>query len=107
MLGAQFEFSHVASLRRQIAFGTLMRTVIVPVLGIGVACLIGRFEGAHFAAFVAVFATPVSVSSVPMAQEMGGDATLAGQLVVWTTLLSAVSVFVISFLSSGGASEHA
>ncbi len=98
MLGAQFEFSRVASLRRQIAFGTLMRTVIVPVLGIGVACLIGRFEGAHFAAFVAVFATPVSVSSVPMAQEMGGDATLAGQLVVWTTLLSAVSVFVISCL---------
>ncbi|MBQ9760866.1 MAG: AEC family transporter [Clostridia bacterium] len=98
-LGAQFEFSAVKELRREILFGTLMRTVIVPVLGVGTAFVLFRnsFTGAHFAAFVAVFATPVSVSSVPMAQEMGGDSTLAGQLVVWTTLVSAFSVFLISF----------
>jgi len=35
---------------------------------------------------------------VPMAQEMGADHTLAGQLVVWTTLISALTVFVASFL---------
>jgi hypothetical protein len=29
---------------------------------------------------------------------MDGDVTLAGQLVVWTTLASAFSVFIISFL---------
>lgn len=100
VLGAQFEFSAVSSMRREIVFGTLMRTVIVPILGIGCAYLFFRssFTGAHFAAFVAVFATPVSVSSVPMAQEMDGDAILAGQLVVWTTLLSAASVFLTSFL---------
>jgi predicted permease len=33
-----------------------------------------------------------------MAQEMGADHTLAGQLVVWTTLVSAVTVFAASFL---------
>ena len=100
MLGAQFEFSHVKQLQKEITFGTLMRTVIVPIVGIGTAYLFfgDRFNGAHFAAFVAVYATPVSVSSVPMAQEMGGDATLAGQLVIWTTLFSALSVFIISFL---------
>ena len=31
-----------------------------------------------FATFVALFATPVAVSSLPMAQEMGSDAALAG-----------------------------
>jgi len=100
VLGAQFEFSAVSSMRREIVFGTLMRTVIVPILGLGAAFVLfsGRFTGAHFAAFVAVFATPVSVSSVPMAQEMGGDATLAGQLVIWTTAISAFSVFIISYL---------
>jgi len=100
MLGAQFEFSAVSSLKREIVFGTLMRTLIVPILGIGTAYLFFRsgFNGAHFASFVAVFATPVSVSSVPMAQEMGSDSVLAGQLVVWTTLFSALSVFIISFL---------
>ena len=90
----------LSELRREIVFGTLMRTVIVPVLGVGTAYWLFRssFSGAHFAAFIAVFATPVSISSVPMAQEMGGDVTLAGQLVVWSTLFSALSVFLTSFL---------
>ena len=99
-LGAQFEFSAVASLKKEIIFGTLARTVFVPLIGIGMAFLFFReqFGGAHFAAFIAVFATPVSISSVPMAQEMDADVTLAGQLVVWTTLVSGFSVFLISFL---------
>ena len=100
MLGAQFEFSAVASLKKEISFGVLMRTVIVPTLCLGCAYLFFRssFNGAHFATFVSIFATPVSVSSVPMTQEMGGDTTLAGQLVVWTTIVSALSVFAVSFL---------
>lgn len=100
VLGVQFEFSAVASLRREILYGTLVRTLIVPLLGIGIAYLFlqDSFTGAHFAAFVAVFATPVAVSSVPMAQEMESDVILAGQLVVWTTLFSAAAVFLASFL---------
>lgn len=99
MLGVQFEFSAVRELKREIIFGTLMRTVIVPVMGLGIAFIFFRhFGGAKFAALVALFATPVAVSSVPMAQEMGADHTLAGQLVVWTTLVSSVTVFLISFL---------
>lgn len=98
MLGAQFEFSAVPSLKKEIIFGVLARTVAVPLLGIGIAYLFfPSFGGAHYAAFVAMFATPVSVSSVPMTQEMGGDVTLAGQLVVWTTLVSAFTVFLASF----------
>ena len=99
MLGVQFEFSAVRELKREIIFGTLMRTVIIPVMGLGIAFIFFRhFGGAKFAALVALFATPVAVSSVPMAQEMGADHTLAGQLVVWTTLVSSVTVFLISFL---------
>lgn len=100
MLGVQFEFSAVKELKREILLGTLIRTVLVPLLGLGIAFLFlrSRFDGAQFAALVALFATPVAVSSVPMAQEMGADHTLAGQLVVWTTLISAVTVFIASFL---------
>lgn len=99
-LGAQFEFSAIGALRREIITGTFMRTVVSPVLGLGVAAIFFRdhFTAAHFASFVAVFATPVSVSSAPMAQEMGNDAALAGQLVVWTTLVSALSIFLSSFV---------
>jgi predicted permease len=100
VLGIQFEFSAVKEMKKEIVFGTLARTVIAPTLAIGVAYVMFReqFDGAHFAAFVAMFATPVAVSSVPMAQEMKGDAALAGQLVVWTTLASALSVFIASWL---------
>lgn len=100
VLGAQFEFSAISSLKREIITGTVIRSIIVPVLGIGIAFLAFRnsFEGAQFAALVAVFCTPVAVSSVPMAQEMGADAELAGQLVVFTTISSAFTVFIASFL---------
>ena len=100
MLGVQFEFSAVQELKREILFGTLIRTVLVPLLGLGIAYGFFRvsFDGAKFAALVALFATPVAVSSVPMAQEMGADHTLAGQLVVWTTLISSLTVFAVSFL---------
>ena len=106
VLGAQFEFSAVASLKREIIWGTVLRTVIVPVLVIGTAYVFfkDRFGPAQFATLVAAFATPVAVPSVPMVQEMGGDVTLAGQLVVWSTLASAVTVFLFTFfLRLGGA----
>lgn len=105
VLGAQFEFSAIKELRREITAGVLLRTLIVPIVGLGCAYLFfypTYFSGAHFAAFVAMFATPVAVSSVPMAQEMDSDAALAGQLVVWTTIASAFSVFFAAFLLKAG-----
>ncbi len=100
VLGAQFEFSAIPSLKKEIIIGVILRSVVVPVVGIGIAYFaFGKvFSGAEFAALVAVFCTPVAVSSVPMAQEMGADAELAGQLVVFTTVTSAFTVFLASFL---------
>ena len=99
-LGAQFDFSAAKEMRREIIVGTLLRTVIVPLLGIGVAYIFFRdtFSGAHFATLVALFGTPVAVSSVTMAQEMNGDTVLAGQLVVWTTVVSMFTIFLCAFL---------
>ena len=100
VLGAQFSFAVIGGMRREILCGTVMRVVLVPLFGLGVAYFAFRdvFSGAHFAAYVALFATPVAVSSVPMTQEMDGDVALAGQLVVWTTLFSVVTVFLSAFL---------
>ena len=98
VLGSQFEMSAIPELKKYIAFGVLARNLIVPALGIAVAYFIGVFSGAHFATFVAVFCTPVAVSSVPMAQEMDADVSLAGQLVVWSTVFSAISIFIASYI---------
>lgn len=100
VLGGQFEFSAVAKLKKEIIFGTAMRCFAVPLFCIGAAYIFFKdvFSGAQFAAITSLFAAPVAVSSVPMAQEMGADAKLAGQLVVWTTVFSAFSVFAASFV---------
>lgn len=99
VLGAQFEFSAVPELKREIIIATAMRVFVSPLIGLGVALLLfPGFTGAHYAALTALFATPVAVSSVPMAQEMGADNQLAGQLVVWSTVLSGFTIFVIAVI---------
>lgn len=97
-LGAQFEFSAVPSLKKPILWTVLVRCLLIPVIALSVALALGRFNGAHFATFLAVYVTPVAVSSVPMAQEMGADSALSGQLVVWTTLISGVTIFAATWI---------
>ena len=99
VLGGRFEFSAVARLWKEIVFGTFVRTIAVPVLGLGGALVLRatimpELAGEHFATYMGVFATPVAVASAIMAKEMGADDELAGQLVVWTSLVSAVTIFV-------------
>lgn len=95
VLGGRFEFSAVSRLWKEIVFGTVIRTVAVPILGLAAAYFfIPGLSGEHFATYVGVFATPVAVASAIMANEMGADGELAGQLVVWTSLVSTVTIFI-------------
>ena len=98
VLGARFELSAIPHLKKHIIIGVINRVVIVPVVAITLALAMNRFSGAQFASFIACFCTPVAVSSVPMSQEMGADADLMGQLVVWTTIFSAFSIFIASYI---------
>lgn len=94
-LGALFTFSSVRGMWKQVVLASVMRTVVVPGIALTIVYLFfPPFYGAPFATQIALFATPVAVSSAVMASEMGGDGELAGQLVVWTTLLSALTIFV-------------
>ncbi len=97
-LGADFEFTKTAKMKKEITVGTALRCIIAPLLGLGAALLIGDFSGAHFAAFIAVFASPIAVSSVPMTESMGSDHNLAGQLVIWTTISSAFTLFLFIYI---------
>ena len=47
-----------------------------------------------------IFGTPVATSSYPMAQNMGGDGQLAGQLVFVSTVASLATIFVFIFTLS-------
>ena len=97
-LGAEFEFAAVGEMKKQIFCSTLLKCVVAPMIGVGGALLIGGFGGAHYAVFISTFGTSIAVSTVPMAQQMGGDHRLAGQLVVWTTVTSALTLFAFIYL---------
>ncbi len=100
VLGARFEFSAVKKLWRQLVVTVSFRLVITPVIFLTIAYFLGRNLGwgtTEYAILVALFATPIAVSSAPMAAQMGQDEELAGQIVVWTTSLSAISLFLIIF----------
>lgn len=97
VLGGQFEFSAVRGLLKEIVTGTVWRIVVAPLLGIGCAVLLsGSFFHCgvnEYPALIAMFGSPVAVSSAVMAGSMGGDEQLATQLVVWTSLLSIFTIF--------------
>lgn len=93
-LGGAFSFSAVSRLKFQIIIGTVARTLVVPITCLFIAYLF-KFDKSYFPALIALFGTPVAVSSVPMSSEMNNDSELAGQLVVWTTLISAFTLFGI------------
>ena len=95
VLGGRFTVSAVKRLWKPVLATTLIRCVAVPAVSLTLAYLLfPSLQGQHFAAYIAVFGTPTAVSSAIMAKEMGADDELAGQVVVWTTLLSAVTIFV-------------
>ncbi len=98
VLGGQFTFSAVKALKKEILAATLWRIVLAPIIGIGGAVVLTKLgilscTGADYPALIALFGSPVAVSSAIMAKGMGGDEQLATQLVVWTTLFSAITVF--------------
>lgn len=100
VLGGQFVFSAVKALKKEILVATLWRVVLSPLIGVGGAILLTHLgvlhcTQAHYPALVALFGSPVAVSSAIMAKGMGNDEQLATQLVVWTTIASGVTVFLI------------
>ena len=101
ILGGQFEFSAVKGMLKEIIVGTSWRIVIAPLIGIGVAVLLSRYTDVlplgvdEYPALIALFASPVAVSSAIMAAEMKSDEQLATQLVVWTSVGSIVTIFII------------
>lgn len=96
-LGGDFKFSAVGRLKGQIILGVTLRVLLVPALCLVFAYVFG-FRATEFPALIALFATPVAVSSVPMSAEMKNDDELAGQLVVWTSISSAFTLFIIIFI---------
>ena len=101
ILGAQFDFSASKGMLKEIVVGTLWRTVLAPLLAIGAAVLLSAYTNIvsfgvnEYPALLALFATPAAVSSAIMAGQMKNDQQLGTQLVVWTSLFSIPTMFLL------------
>lgn len=97
LLGAFFRFDGVGARGKELAAVCLGRLVIFPAIALTAAVRLG-FHGVDFVALLALFASPTAVASFTMAQQMGGDAELAGNIVVMTSVLCSLSFFCWSLL---------
>jgi predicted permease len=92
ILGGTLEFDSIKNNIKLILLGSVGKLVITPLIVILAAISIG-LRGMYLGCIVATIASPVAVSSFTMAKEMDGDADLAAQLVIITTVLSLVTIF--------------
>ena len=97
VLGANFKFEDTKAFKGVLTFTVLVRLFIIPTIVMVAGYIFGLRDAVSFAIFIAAFGTPIAVSSSPMAMEMHQDADLAGQIVIWTSVVSAISLFLIIF----------
>lgn len=102
ILGAQVNFSAIGTMKKELVVGVLQRLVLAPAIGFVLAFgaqALGLLQltPAVVSALVGVFGSPVASASAPMVEEMGGDAELARQYVVWTYVLSMLTLMVWIF----------
>ncbi len=96
ILGASFSFGETGRCARSLSITLGMKLLAYPLLFLALAILLG-FRGAPLAVLLTVFGSPIAVSSFTMAQQMGGDDKLAGQLVVFSSLFSILTMFLFIF----------
>ena len=97
LLGAFFQFSGLKTYRRELVTVSAAKLIVAPGLFLGLGALLG-FRGVAFVSLIGIFASPTAVNSFTMAQQMGGDAELAGDIVVTTSAVSILTMFLWIFL---------
>lgn len=93
LLGGQFDWKRLKGNLSLASVATALRLVVVPAIFVALGVWLG-FRGEELGAILIVFCAPTAISSYVMAQNMGSDDVLAGQLVLTTTLFSSVTIFL-------------
>ena len=99
MLGASINFKTVGANLTRIIAGLFSRLILLPAIALGIGAYVFGFRGVEFVILLSLFASPSAVSSFTMAQQMGGDDELAGQLVMFGTVASIFTVFLWILIS--------
>ena len=92
-LGASFHFDSLKKNARLLVFINAMRLVVLPSFFLVFAVLIG-LRGLDLGLIALIVATPNAVNSYSTAVAMGGNADLADEIVITTSLVSMLTMFV-------------
>ena len=99
VLGANLKFDELKKNSRTIIAVLATRLILLPLIMVPLGYLIG-LRGVDLFLILMIYGTPVATASYPMAQNMGGDGQLAGQLVFVSTVVSLVTIFLFIFTMS-------
>lgn len=94
VLGGLLSFRSLKADWKLLGIVSLVKLVVLPVAFCALAYFVGGLRGAELASLFIVFASPVAMSCMPMASELGGDAKLSGEFIAVTTVLSLLTVFL-------------
>lgn len=92
VLGASFEFSKTRMYRKYLLWVNLAKLVFVPGIVLPISILLGLRSTALVGVLIFA-AAPNAVNSYSTAVAMGGDADLANEIVVTTSLVSMLTMF--------------
>lgn len=93
VLGGTLRFSRVRSDMKYLVPTLFVKMAVIPAAMFAAGCVLGLEPVERFL-MLALYATPVAAASYPMAQNMGGDGDLAGELVALSTGVSVFTLFL-------------
>lgn len=95
ILGGMLSFKSMVSHKGRLLAASVGKLVIVPLVCLPIMIALGC-RGPALVSLLAVFASPTAVASSPMAQALGGNGRLAGEIVAVTTAGSILTVFLFT-----------
>ena len=93
VLGGTIRFSEVQQNARVVSTVIIVKMVILPAIMLAITLLLPLSAPERFMLFL-TFAAPTASASYPMAENMGGDGPLAGQIVAFSSAISVVTLFL-------------
>ena len=97
-MGGCFRFEGVKDCLKPLLISVLGKLILMPAVWLTVAALLG-FRGHAYISLLSLYGAPVAVSSYSIAQQMGGDRELASQIVVYTSVFSILTLFLITLVT--------
>ncbi len=97
LLGSSFKFRNIKKYGNKLLFSVFAKLLLIPLIFIPLGILAG-FTGMELSVLVVIFAAPTAITSYMMAEQMNSEGDLAGQIVVFSSLFSIITVFLFIFV---------